>query len=57
MAKSGIDDIFIASVTMGKQKIERLKKLAFQTKVMIGVDDEEQVMELSAVFTGKHKPI
>ena len=57
MAKSGIDDIFIASVTMGKQKIERLKKLAFQTKVMIGVDDEEQVMELSAVFTGERKPI
>ena len=57
MARSGIDDIFIASVTMGKQKIERLKKLAFQTKVMIGVDDEEQAMELSAVVTGERKPI
>ena len=57
MAHSGINDIFIASVTMGKQKIERLKRLAVQTKVMIGVDDEEQVMELSTIFAAEQKPI
>jgi D-serine deaminase-like pyridoxal phosphate-dependent protein len=57
MAQNGTDDIFVASVTMGKQKIERLKRLAVHTKVSIGVDAEEQVMELSAIFAGERKPI
>jgi D-serine deaminase-like pyridoxal phosphate-dependent protein len=57
MAQNGINDIFVASVTMGKQKIERLKNLAAHTMVTIGVDSEEQVAELSAVFAGERKPI
>lgn len=57
MAERGLDDIFIANEIFGKQKMKRLKELAGKIRVSVGVDNEEQVLALSEVFTGEKRPI
>ncbi|MDK2823211.1 MAG: hypothetical protein PWQ67_1478 [Clostridia bacterium] len=57
MAEAGLKDIFIANEIYGKQKMERLKEVAKKVRVSIGVDNKEQVMALSEVFTDAGFPI
>jgi len=57
MAVEGLDDIFIANEIYGKEKLERLKKLARKVKISLGVDNREQVAALSDAFKGEEKPI
>ncbi len=56
MAENGLDDILIANEIFGRQKMERLKALAARIRVMVGVDNREQVLALSEVFEGEDRP-
>ncbi len=57
MAENGLGDIFIANEIFGKQKIERLKKLAKRVKISVGVDNKQQVLALSEAFKNEMESI
>ncbi|MFZ7104708.1 MAG: D-TA family PLP-dependent enzyme [Peptococcaceae bacterium] len=57
MAAAGLDDIFIANEIYGKHKLARLKQVAANVKVCLGVDNQEQVRALGEVFQDEAKPI
>lgn len=48
MAQAGIRDILIANQIVGKRKIARLVSLASYSDVMVGVDNYDNVAEISA---------
>ena len=55
MVNAGIDDIFIAYNIIGKQKLERLSRLAKQAKIAVVADSEFVDKNLSvAMKTGKN---
>ncbi len=55
----GADDIFIANVIIGDQKIERLLKLSEKAKVVVGVDSVDVAQQMSdyAVRQGFKIPV
>ncbi|WP_026865852.1 D-TA family PLP-dependent enzyme [Jeotgalicoccus marinus] len=55
MAVYGINDIFIANQVAGKQKLERIKKLAETVDISFGVDSIAHIKEIEAVFEGAQK--
>lgn len=55
MAVYGLSDIFIANQIVGKQKLERIKKLAEQINISFGVDNIHHIEEIDAVFEGADK--
>ena len=57
MQAAGLDDIFIATVVMGEQKMARLHTLASNGKVSIGADNELQVAALSKTFAEAPDPL
>ena len=57
MRDYGLDDIFIATVVMGEEKIRRLRALAARARISIGVDQEEQIAALSGAFAGEAAPL
>lgn len=50
MAANGLTDIFIANEVVGKQKLERIKKLAETITISFGVDCPEHVLAVEEVF-------
>lgn len=50
MAANGLTDIFIANEVVGKQKLERIKKLAETITISFGVDCPEHVLAAEEVF-------
>ncbi|HET6979370.1 MAG TPA: alanine racemase [Pyrinomonadaceae bacterium] len=48
MLDAGIDDILIAYPIVGKEKTERLARLAERAKVRVSIDSEEAAREISA---------
>jgi Predicted amino acid aldolase or racemase len=55
MAVYGLKDIFIANQIVGKQKLERIKKLAEQINISFGVDSVHHIEEIDEVFEGADK--
>ena len=55
MAVYGLNDIFIANQIVGKQKLERIKKLAEQINISFGVDSIHHIEEIEEVFEGADK--
>ena len=55
MAVYGQKDIFIANQIVGKQKLERIKKLAEKINISFGIDCIEHVDEIEEVFEGANK--
>jgi D-serine deaminase-like pyridoxal phosphate-dependent protein len=53
MAEAGIQDILIANQVVGEIKIHRLTDLADRCKMMVAVDDAENVQQLSAACQAK----
>jgi D-serine deaminase-like pyridoxal phosphate-dependent protein len=53
MAEAGIQDILIANQVVGRLKIDRLTNLAARSKMMVAVDDETNVQQLSAACQAK----
>ena len=49
-ADGGIDDIFIANQVVGAAKLRRLRALAEQVRLAVGVDHPEQIQLLSQAF-------
>lgn len=50
MASKGLKDIFIANEIVGELKLNRIKKLADNTKISFGIDSIEQVNMIEKVF-------
>lgn len=48
LVRAGITDILIANEVSGRRKIERLARLARKTRIIVCVDNPENVAELSA---------
>jgi D-serine deaminase-like pyridoxal phosphate-dependent protein len=48
LAAAGISDILIANQIVGERKIRRLMNLAAYTRVMVAVDSDDNIRELSA---------
>lgn len=57
MQAAGLEDIFIASVVMGEQKMQRLHALAGKGTISIGVDNEAQVAALAKTFEDSPEPL
>ncbi|MEW6051703.1 MAG: alanine racemase [Candidatus Zixiibacteriota bacterium] len=55
MAAHGLNDIQIANQVVGREKIERLARLATSAHVTCAVDSIENVVELSAIFAAHQK--
>ena len=55
MAVYGLKDIFIANQIVGKQKLERIRKLADQINISFGVDSVYHIEEIDEVFEGAEK--
>lgn len=55
MAVYGIDNIFVANQVVGKQKLERIKKLAETIDISFGVDSVYHIEEIDEVFEGANK--
>lgn len=55
MAVYGLKDIFIANQIVGKQKLERIKKLAEQINICFGVDSIHHIEEIDEVFEDADK--
>ena len=51
-ADGGVDDIFIANQVVGAAKLRRLRALAEQVRLAVGVDHPEQIQLLSQAFRG-----
>lgn len=47
MAKAGLDEILIAYPVFGREKLDRLAKLAGDRKILVSLDDEHTAQELS----------
>src|SRR5699024_2453289 len=52
MAKSGLDDIFIANQIVGETKLRRIRKLAETIDISFGIDALQHVDEIEKVFEG-----
>lgn len=57
MAAHGIKDIFIANEIVGVSKLERIRTLARDIHIRLGVDSTYQLDELDQVFAGAVRPI
>lgn len=57
MFESGIDDIFIANQITHPLKINRLKMLHAQCRVIVGIDDERQIELLRPAFEKTIRPL
>ena len=57
MAAHGINNIFIANEIVGVSKIERIRALARNISIRLGVDNTYQLDELDQVFAGEARPI
>lgn len=57
MQAAGLDDIFVASVVMGEQKMHRLYALADKGTMSIGIDNEVQVAALAKTFEEALAPL
>lgn len=57
MAANGLQDIFIANEIVGLEKLKRIRELHQKIKVRLGVDNEDQVDQLQAVFKEAAQPI
>lgn len=55
MAEGGLKDIFIANEIVGKQKLERIRKLAETIEISFGIDNIFQVNQIEEVFEGADK--
>ncbi|HEV2352263.1 MAG TPA: alanine racemase [Terriglobia bacterium] len=53
MAGAGLDEILIAYPVFGREKLERLAKLACDRKILISLDDEHSAQELSRAASGQ----
>ena len=53
MVHAGIRDVLIANQIVGEQKIARLVNLAKHSEIMVAVDDEQNVDDLSAAVNAK----
>ena len=51
MAQGGIPEILIPNQIVGKEKIERLVKVNKISKVMVAVDNNKNVRDLSDAFS------
>ncbi|MFZ3109430.1 MAG: D-TA family PLP-dependent enzyme [Rectinemataceae bacterium] len=56
MAANGLDDIFIANEIVGRQKLERIIKVAETCTIAFGVDSPCQVEDAERVFAAASKP-
>ena len=56
MAANGLDDIFIANEIVGRQKLERILKVAETCTIAFGVDSPCQVEDAERVFAAASKP-
>jgi D-serine deaminase-like pyridoxal phosphate-dependent protein len=57
MAKAGIKNIQIANIIVGKEKMERLRKLNRRIKLTVAVDSIRNIRDLSDAFSREQKPI
>jgi D-serine deaminase-like pyridoxal phosphate-dependent protein len=57
MAAHGIKDIFIANEIVGVSKLERIRALAEEITIRLGVDSEFHIDQLAQVFQAAKKPI
>ena len=57
MAKSGINDIFIANQISQKLKIKRLRALNDKINLIIGIDHPDQITILESEFKSSVKPL
>ena len=57
MAAAGLSDIFIANQIIGISKLERIRQLARQIKIRLGVDNPVQIDQLETVFRDEPQPI
>ena len=57
MAAAGLTDIFIANQIIGVGKLERIRTLARQITIRLGVDNPVQVDQLETVFQAEPKPV
>ena len=56
MAANGLDDIFIANEIVGRQKLERIRKVAETCAIAFGVDNPCQVEDAERVFASAAQP-
>ena len=57
MAAAGINDIFIANEIVGPIKLKRLRKLAQQVRITVGVDNPKHVSILATAFASEARPL
>jgi len=57
MAIAGLSDIFIANQIVGISKLERIRQLARQIKIRLGVDNTVQIDQLETVFRDEPQPV
>ena len=57
MAASGIDNIFIANQITHPLKLKKLQKLHEKIRLIIGIDNKEQVDLLEPIFKDNKKPL
>lgn len=53
MANAGLDEILIAYPVFGREKVDRLAKLAGERKILVSLDDERTAQELSRAATAR----
>src|SRR5690349_5419835 len=51
MANAGLDEILIAYPVFGREKLDRLAKVARERKILVSLDDENTARELSRAAT------
>jgi D-serine deaminase-like pyridoxal phosphate-dependent protein len=57
LASAGFDDLFIANTVYGFEKGQRIRRLAGQIKLAVGVDHLEQARMLSEAMAGAPSPL
>ncbi|MDO4548331.1 MAG: alanine racemase [Clostridia bacterium] len=57
MAREGFDDIFIANEIVGEDKLRRILKLHRTMRVIVGVDNKEQILAMARIFDGQSRPL
>lgn len=53
MANAGLDEILIAYPVFGREKVDRLAKLAGERKILVSLDDERTAQEFSRAANAK----
>lgn len=57
MVQAGLTDVFIANSVVGAPKLARLRGLAAQARLAVGVDHVEQARAYGAAFAGAPEPL